>query len=81
MKKIVSGLLLASSFLLANGEYITYKIDGKDYQGYYSSPSKDAPLVYLIHDWDGIDEYEIKRAQMLNEMGYAVLQLICLEKV
>ncbi len=72
MKKIVSALLLTSSFLLANGEYVTYNIDGKDYQGYYSSPSKNAPLVFMIHDWDGIDKYEIKRAEMLNDMGYAV---------
>lgn len=35
------------------------------------SPSKNAPLVYMVHDWDGLTDYEIKRAQMLNDMGYA----------
>jgi dienelactone hydrolase len=34
--------------------------------------SKKAPLVMLIHDWDGLTDYEIKRANMLSEHGYAV---------
>ena len=28
------------------------------------------PAVIIVHDLDGIGEYEQKRAQMLNEMGY-----------
>jgi dienelactone hydrolase len=70
MKKLILTALSLSSFLFAQN--ITYKIDGKDYEGYYKSPSKDAPLVYMVHDWDGITDYEIKRADMLNELGYAV---------
>ena len=56
----------------APGETVKYQINGQPYEGFYISPSKDAPLVVLIHDWDGLTEYEIKRAQMLAEMGYAV---------
>ena len=70
MKKLILTALSLSSFVFAQN--ITYKIDGKDYEGYYKSPSKDSPLVYMIHDWDGITDYEIKRADMLNELGYAV---------
>lgn len=72
MKKILLGTIFLSSLLLASGKYVTYKVDGKDYEGYYSSPSKDAPLVYMVHDWDGITDYEVKRVEMLNKMGYAV---------
>lgn len=54
MKKTVSALLFCTSILTASGEYVTYSLDGKKYEGYYSTPSKDAPLVYMIHDWDGI---------------------------
>lgn len=53
------------------GEVVTYNIDGKPYEGYYVSPGGNAPLVLIIHDWDGLTEYEIKRAHMLAEMGYA----------
>ncbi|MDH3314506.1 MAG: dienelactone hydrolase family protein [Betaproteobacteria bacterium] len=53
------------------GESVTYTIDGKAYEGYYVSPGGEAPLVLIIHDWDGLTDYEIKRAHMLAEMGYA----------
>ena len=58
--------------LAASGERITYEIDRQPYEGYYVSLSENAPLVLLIHDWDGLTDYEIKRANMLAEMGYAV---------
>ena len=70
MKKIILTTLTLSTLTFAQN--ITYKVDGKDYEGYYKSPSKDAPLVYMVHDWDGITDYEIKRVQMLNDLGYAV---------
>ena len=54
------------------GESITYEVDGQAYEGYYVSPRENAPLVLLIHDWDGLTDYEVKRAEMLGEMGYAV---------
>lgn len=65
--------LLSVSVVHADGEHVTYQVDGKSYEGYYISPSDDAPLVLLIHDWDGLNEYEIKRANMLAEEGYAVI--------
>ena len=71
MKKLILGLLFSSAILLASGKFVTYEVDGKKYEGYYTSPSKDAPLVYMVHDWDGVTDYEIKRAEMLNKLGYA----------
>ena len=56
----------------ATGENVTYEVDRKAYEGYYVSPSESAPLVLLIHDWDGLTDYERQRADMLAEMGYAV---------
>ena len=56
----------------AGGELLTYQVKGQSYEGYFISPSPDAPMVLLIHDWDGLTDYEIKRANMLAEMGYAV---------
>ena len=65
-------ILVLSSTAAAAGQAVTYKVDGKSYEGYYTSPSADAGLVLLIHDWDGLTDYEIKRADMLAELGYAV---------
>jgi dienelactone hydrolase len=55
-----------------SGENITYEVGGQTYEGYYVSPRENAPLILLIHDWDGLTDYEVKRAEMLAEMGYAV---------
>ena len=53
---------------------ITYIVDDQLYQGYYAKADKaNAPFILLIHDWDGLTDYERKRADMLAEQGYNVL--------
>lgn len=65
-------LLATAPVLAAKGKDITYQVDGKEYQGYYITPKEGAPLVFMIHDWDGLTDYEVKRAGMLADLGYAV---------
>ncbi len=67
-------LLLVTLFSTATfaGEYITYSVDGQPYEGYFINTKPGAPLVLLIHDWDGLTDYEVKRAQMLSDLGYSV---------
>lgn len=65
-------MMMATSSAIAAGIPVSYEVDGASYEGYYISPSDKAPLVLLIHDWDGLTDYEIKRSDMLAEMGYAV---------
>ncbi len=65
-------VLVLSSTANAAGQLISYEADGKLYEGYFVSPSSGAALILLIHDWDGLTEYEVKRADMLADMGYAV---------
>lgn len=71
MRWIASLLMLLLSLPLA-AQQIDYQVAGETYQGYFVSPADDAPLVLLVHDWDGLTEYEKKRAAMLNDLGYAV---------
>jgi len=54
------------------GENVHYTVGGQQFEGYFISPSTNAPLVFLVHDWDGLTDYEVKRAGMLAELGYAV---------
>jgi dienelactone hydrolase len=56
----------------AAGKSVDYQIQGETFEGYYVSPFAGAPLVMLIHDWDGLNDYEVKRSEMLAGMGYAV---------
>ncbi|HGY5298161.1 TPA: dienelactone hydrolase family protein [Aeromonas salmonicida] len=52
---------------------VPYQVDGQAFEGYYlAATDKQAPLVVLVHDWDGLTEYEIKRARMLVALGYNV---------
>ena len=59
----------------ATGALVTYEVNGQSSEGYYISPSEKAPFVLLIHDWDGLTDYEVKRANMLADLGYAVFAL------
>ena len=72
--KFITLIILLVSFgsVQAAGKVINYEVNGDDYEGYFISPGKHAPLVLLIHDWDGLTDYEIKRANMLADAGYAV---------
>lgn len=67
------GLMLSlASMADATGSAVTYQVDGQPFEGYYVSPAAEAPLVLLIHDWDGLGDYERRRARMLADAGYAV---------
>ncbi|MCP5420101.1 MAG: dienelactone hydrolase family protein [Gammaproteobacteria bacterium] len=75
MRHLLAATLFAMAPLAslgATGETVTYEVNGKPYEGYYISPSADAPLVVIMHDWDGLTDYEVKRANMLADLGYAV---------
>ena len=65
-------LLLLATGAAAAGSAVDYQVDGAAFEGYYVTPAADAPLVLLVHDWDGLGDYEVKRAEMLAALGYAV---------
>lgn len=74
MRTLYTLILVAilSTTATAAGKAVSYQVDGKSYEGYFITPGAGAPLVLMVHDWDGLTDYEIKRAGMLAEMGYAV---------
>jgi dienelactone hydrolase len=71
---IALSLLLAALFSsrLALAETVNYQVQDKSYQGFYTAARAGSPLVLLLHDWDGLTEYEMQRSQMLAQLGYAV---------
>lgn len=65
------GLLLGLIVSAAAGEKVGYTIDGAAYEGYFAKPSGASKgLVLIVHDWDGLTDYEVKRADMLAALGY-----------
>ncbi|MBT6096608.1 MAG: dienelactone hydrolase family protein [Rhodospirillaceae bacterium] len=72
MRSLVFGLVGALLPLTAfAGQNVTYSSGGGDYEGYMAKAgSASKGLVLVIHDWDGLTDYEVKRADMLAGMGY-----------
>lgn len=68
----LSGILVLALSLPVAAQSLDYQVGGETYQGYFVSSANDAPLVLLVHDWDGLTLYEKHRADMLKELGYAV---------
>ncbi len=55
------------------GEDIAYRVNDEDFQGYFVSAADNAKgSVLIVHDWDGLDDYERQRADMLADEGYDV---------
>ncbi|MGD9010064.1 MAG: dienelactone hydrolase family protein [Desulfobacteraceae bacterium] len=77
MRYLLIALLILSvpAVALSAGSAVTYTVQDQSYEGYYISPSARAPFILLMHDWDGLTDYEIKRANMLADLGYAVFAL------
>lgn len=75
MRSIYSFLsfLIFSGWALAGP--VPYTVKGLPYEGYYVSGGDRAPLVMLIHDWDGLTDYEVRRAHMLADLGYSVFAM------
>lgn len=73
INKCILVLFLCCSFMAHGaGKLIQYDVDNNLYEGYWTKAKQGAPLVLLVHDWDGLTEYEKKRSDMLAEMGYNV---------
>ena len=72
MKSLAYALVVAAAPLAAQaGEVVSYTVDGEAFEGYRAEAAgMSKGLVIVIHDWDGLTEYEVKRADMLAEMGY-----------
>ncbi len=64
-----TAMMIAAPMAMAGP--VTYQLDGQSYEGYLAEATRESKgLVIVIHDWDGLDDYEITRAEMLADMGY-----------
>jgi len=65
-------ILCFGAAVQAAGSRVEYMVDDAVFEGFFISPAPGAPLVFMVHDWDGLGDYEVRRANMLAEKGYAV---------
>lgn len=59
----------------ALAEDVSYTVDGESFTGYWAQAEDPKGLVLIVHDWDGMTDYERRRADMLAEMGYNAFAL------
>lgn len=59
----------------ALAEDVNYSVDGEDFTGYFAKADSPKGLVLIMHDWDGMTDYERQRADMLAGMGYDAFAL------
>lgn len=72
---VLAGLLVGVPALTSTsaeaGDTVEYTVGGEAFTGYRAAAEGTSKgLVLVIHDWDGLTEYEEKRADMLAAMGY-----------
>ncbi len=74
MKKIcvLFIMLCFGATVQAAGNRVEYMVENTEFEGFFITPVSGAPLVLMIHDWDGLGDYEVRRANMLADQGYAV---------
>jgi dienelactone hydrolase len=73
MKALFSLLLSLAATPALAGQAVNYEIDGQPYQGYRAAAQGEPKGgVLIIHDWDGLTDYEMRRADMLAAQGYDV---------
>ena len=64
---LLAPLMLASPAL---ADDMAYTVEGDAFTGYWARAEDPAGVVLIVHDWDGLTEYERERADMLADMGY-----------
>lgn len=72
----IIALSLTVAITATAGEAVDYASDSMALEG-YKAPAKGTSkgLVLVIHDWDGLTDYERKRTDMLADMGYDAFAL------
>ena len=59
-------------------EPYAYEVDGTPFEGfvaYNSDLAETRGTVLIVHDWDGLTEYEQRRAEMLAALGYTAFAI------
>jgi dienelactone hydrolase len=64
---LAAGTALAGA---ASAADVDYEANGDPMRGYFAKADDPKGLVLIVHDWDGLDDYERRRADMLAEAGY-----------
>ncbi|MBB3230796.1 dienelactone hydrolase family protein [Halomonas stenophila] len=69
-------LAALASTAQADGQDIDYRVGDEAFTGYFAPAADEARgTVLIVHDWDGLTDYERERAEMLAAQGYDAFAL------
>jgi dienelactone hydrolase len=76
---IIAAATLAATAAHAEivGEAHRYTVGDMEFEGYVATNTNTEPMgtVLIVHDWDGLTEYERRRAEMLAALGYTAFAI------
>ncbi|ANT61973.1 dienelactone hydrolase [Salipiger sp. CCB-MM3] len=78
MRTSVTSMIIATATVVSTpafAEDISYTVNDEAFTGYWAEAESPKGLVLIMHDWDGMTDYERERADMLAEMGYNAFAL------
>lgn len=75
LRPILLSLAASAAATAVLAEEVTYDVGGETFKGYFAKADDPQGLVLIVHDWDGMTDYEMQRADMLAEMGYDAFAL------
>ena len=85
MNSLVKLFISALIFLIAggfsalaggHGGGLDYNVGAKKFSGFVQEPDgMSKATIIIVHDWDGLTDYEKKRAVMLSEKGYRAIAI------
>ena len=59
-----------------HGNHVDYSVSGKSFSGHIEkSSTSPRGTVFIVHDWNGLDDYEKSRAKMLADQGYDAIAI------
>jgi dienelactone hydrolase len=62
-----------------SGAMLDWDVDGVPMQGYVATNGNEnvtpRGTVLIVHDWDGLTDYEMRRAEMLAALGYTAVAI------
>lgn len=72
---VLTLVLVIQGFVIAGEQEnsLVYTVGEEFFEGYHRAVEDARGLVILVHDWDGLTDYERKRADMLAGEGYEVV--------
>ncbi|MDB2390892.1 dienelactone hydrolase family protein [Alphaproteobacteria bacterium] len=68
--------LIAPSWANGHGNHVDYAVGEKQFSAHLEkSVSASKGTIFIIHDWDGLTEYEKTRAKMLADLGFDAIAI------